>query len=40
MIDKDKQTMTIYSGRQKMLETISVPEEYLGPAAVHLGCRR
>jgi hypothetical protein len=29
VIDKGKQTVTIYSGRQKILETISVPEEYL-----------
>jgi hypothetical protein len=29
MIDKGKQTITIYSGRQKILETISVPAEYL-----------
>ena len=29
MVDKDKKTITIYSGRQKILETISVPEEYL-----------
>jgi alpha-D-ribose 1-methylphosphonate 5-triphosphate synthase subunit PhnL len=29
VIDKGKQTITIYSGRQKILETISVAEEYL-----------
>ena len=29
MIEKDKKTITIYSGRQKILLTISVPEEYL-----------
>ncbi len=29
VIDKGKKTITIYSGRQKILETISVPEEYL-----------
>ncbi|MBI5579865.1 MAG: DUF4881 domain-containing protein [Deltaproteobacteria bacterium] len=29
VIDKSKQTITIYSGRQNVLETISVPEEYL-----------
>jgi hypothetical protein len=29
MIEKDNKTITIYSGRQKILLTISVPEEYL-----------
>ncbi len=28
IVDKDKRTVTIYSGRQKILETISLPEEY------------
>lgn len=27
-VDKQKQTVTIYSGRQKILETISLPAEY------------
>ena len=30
VVDKDKKTVTIYSGRQKVLETIQVPEEYIG----------
>ena len=28
VVDKDKKTITIYSGRQKLLVTFSVPEEY------------
>lgn len=28
MVDRDKKTITIYSGRQKMLCTFSVPDEY------------
>lgn len=28
VIDQDKKTITIYSGRQKMLATFSVPEQY------------
>ncbi len=28
VVDKDKKAITIYSGRQKMLATFSVPEEY------------
>ncbi len=28
MVDRDKKTVTIYSGRQKMLCTISMPDEY------------
>lgn len=28
VVDKDKKTVTIYSGRQKILETISLPDEY------------
>jgi hypothetical protein len=28
LVDKEKKTITIYSGRQKILETISIPEEY------------
>ena len=30
LVDQDKKTITIYSGRQKMLVTFSVPEEYFG----------
>ena len=30
VVDKDKKTITIYSGRQKMLATFSVPEAYHG----------
>ena len=30
VVDQDKKTITIYSGRQKMLATFSVPEEYFG----------
>jgi hypothetical protein len=30
MIDKEKKTITIYSGRQKMLCTFSVPDNYFG----------
>jgi hypothetical protein len=30
VVDKDKKTVTIYSGRQKMLVTFIPPEEYLG----------
>lgn len=30
MIDKDKKTVTIYSGRLKTLTTFSLPEEYFG----------
>jgi len=29
MVDKAKKTVTIYSGRQKMLVTFSVPDEYM-----------
>jgi hypothetical protein len=29
MVDKDKKAITVYSGRQKLLVTFSVPEEYL-----------
>ncbi len=29
-IDKEKKTISIYSGRQKMLATFSVPEQYFG----------
>jgi hypothetical protein len=29
IVDKDKKTITVYSGRQKLLVTFSVPEEYL-----------
>ncbi|MFZ5426060.1 MAG: DUF4881 domain-containing protein [Thermodesulfobacteriota bacterium] len=29
MVDKSKKTVTIYSGRQKMLVTFSVPDEYM-----------
>lgn len=28
IVDKEKRTVTIYSSRQKILETISLPEEY------------
>jgi hypothetical protein len=28
VVDKQKKTVTIYSTRQKILETISLPEEY------------
>lgn len=28
MVDKDKKAITVYSGRQKLLVTFSVPEEY------------
>lgn len=30
LVDQDKKTITIYSGRQKLLVTFSVPEEYFG----------
>jgi len=30
VVDQDKKTITIYSGRQKLLATFSVPEEYFG----------
>jgi hypothetical protein len=30
VVDQDKKTITIYSGRQKTLATFSVPEEYCG----------
>lgn len=30
LVDKDKKTVTIYSGRQKVLETIQVADEYIG----------
>jgi hypothetical protein len=30
LVDKEKKTITIYSGRQKILETISIPAEYFG----------
>ncbi|MCL1981041.1 MAG: DUF4881 domain-containing protein [Proteobacteria bacterium] len=29
-VDKDKKAVTVYSGRQKMLTTFSVPDEYIG----------
>jgi hypothetical protein len=29
MVDKDKKAITIYSGRQRLLVTFSVPDEYL-----------
>ena len=29
IVDKDKKAITVYSGRQKLLTTFSVPEEYL-----------
>ena len=29
IVDKDKKAITVYSGRQKLLVTFSVPEEYL-----------
>jgi len=29
LVDKEKQAITVYSGRQKLLVTFSVPEEYL-----------
>jgi hypothetical protein len=29
MVDKDKKAITVYSGRQKLLVTFSVPEEYI-----------
>jgi hypothetical protein len=29
LVDKDKKAITVYSGRQKLLVTFSVPEEYL-----------
>ncbi len=29
VVDKDKKTITIFSGRQKLLATFSVPEEYI-----------
>jgi hypothetical protein len=29
LVDKDKKAVTVYSGRQKLLVTFSVPEEYL-----------
>ena len=33
-VDKDKKTVTIYSGRQKLYAVIALPEEYLDrPAA-------
>jgi hypothetical protein len=30
MVDRAKKTITIYSGRQKLLTTFTVPEEYFG----------
>ncbi len=30
LVDKEKKAITVYSGRQKLLVTFSVPEEYLG----------
>ena len=30
MVDKEKKAITVYSGRQKLLVTFSVPEEYMG----------
>lgn len=30
VVDRDKKTITIYSGRQKILVTFSLPEEYFG----------
>lgn len=29
LVDKEKKTITVYSGRQKMLTTFTLPEEYL-----------
>ncbi len=29
LVDKEKKAITVYSGRQKLLVTFSVPEEYL-----------
>jgi hypothetical protein len=35
VVDKDKKTISIYSGRQKILVTFSLPEEYFAlPATV------
>jgi len=33
VVDQDKKTITLYSGRQKLLVTFSVPEEYLAMPA-------
>lgn len=33
IVDKEKKAITVYSGRQKLLVTFSVPEEYLGMPA-------
>ena len=30
IVDQDKRAITVYSGRQKLLVTFSVPDEYLG----------
>jgi hypothetical protein len=30
IVDQDKKAITVYSGRQKLLVTFSVPDEYLG----------
>jgi hypothetical protein len=30
IVDKDKKAITVYSGRQKLLVTFSVPDEYMG----------
>jgi hypothetical protein len=30
LVDPDKKAITIYSGRQKILTTFAVPDEYLG----------
>jgi len=30
VVDKEKKTVTVYSGRQKMLCTFSVPDQYIG----------
>ena len=39
-VDKEKKTITIYSGRQKMLCTFSVPDQLLRIPREYLGCRR
>ena len=30
VVDKEKKTVTLYSGRQKMLCTFSIPDQYIG----------
>ena len=37
IVDKEKKAITVYSGRQKLLVTFSVPEEYLALPAEYLG---